>query len=127
MAEQVEQLREGLASTETASPVPQPNPSGASAGQEDVPPVSPKPPEKQTSEIQAAKEEVSEEQLQAMKELRRVKGIGPAYAKALYRAGVPSVEALATLSDERIAEVDETVPNVEDLIDAARMFLVRER
>lgn len=126
VAEQVEQLREGLGSTEAAAPAPQPKPRESSSGQEDVPLVSPK--QAETSKAkQAPKEEVSEEQLQAVRELRRVKGIGPAYAKALYQAGVPSVEALATLSDERIAEVDESVPNVEDLINAARMFLVRER
>lgn len=72
-----------------------------------------------------APEKVSEEQSQAVKDLRRVIGIGPKFASSLYLAGVPTVEALATLSDERIAEVKQTVPNVEDLISAARLFLFR--
>lgn len=120
VAAQIEQLQEGLARVESEDPVLDFAPSEIPVSLQESPSVLPEIDVKQA-------QEVSEEQLQAVKELRRVKGIGPAYAKALYQAGVPSVEALATLSDERIAEVDETVPNVEDLIDAARMFLVRER
>lgn len=119
VATQIEQLQEGLARVESGNALDF-MPTEIPDSLRESPSM---PPEYDVNQPQ----EVTDEQLQAVKELRRVKGIGPAYAKALYQAGVASVEALATLSDERIAEVDETVPNVEDLIDAARMFLVRER